>query len=474
MKKIKRKNVYIGGILFALSLLLLSGFIYYNSESNVEGIHSFVSIDGIEMDKLSKEEAKKILMDNYRDDLENKRVKLQLGEAVYDIGYDELGYGINIDEAIDEAYNIGRKTDGSPDAFRIFTLPVNHGSVEMGEYFTENKVDNVILQIAEKIDTPPRDAGIVINDNGLIIEKELIGKSINRDDLKNKLLNYKEGTENIEILVSDTNPKITVDEFTHLDKIIGDFTTEFSKSEQNRKDNIKLSAKNFSDVVFEPGVEISFNDTVGEISEKTGYKNAGVIVNGEFDRGIGGGICQVSTTLYNALIRADLEITERSNHSRPIFYVPLGTDAAVAPGYKDLKFINNTGYPIFVKTFVDDETIRMVLIGSSATRNYEVNIIPERISVIEPSVKKKFTPTMEDGEETVEKKGSRGYKYDTYKEIVKDGVAGEKEYLNSSYYIPQDKVVLIGTGEKKTEEKKDKKSENTKKSNKSSSKKSND
>ena len=195
-----------------------------------------------------------------------------------------------------------------------------------------------------------------------------------------------------------------------------------------------------------PGDEISFNDIVGEISEATGFKNATVIVGGEYETGIGGGICQVSTTLYNSLILSDLEIVERHNHSRPINYVDLGTDAAVARGYKDLKFKNNTNNPIIILTEADGQKLDFKVLGNSADRDYQVKIIPERLGVVSPDVKTTYSDSIPEGETVVKESGKNGYSYKTYKEVVKNGEVVEKKEISKSYYVPKSKVLVVGTG----------------------------
>ena len=195
-----------------------------------------------------------------------------------------------------------------------------------------------------------------------------------------------------------------------------------------------------------PGQEISFNDTIGEISEETGFKNATVIVGGEYEDGIGGGICQVSTTLYNSLILSDLEIVERHNHSRPINYVDLGTDAAVARGYKDLKFKNNTNNPIVIMAKADGEKLDFKVLGNSSDRDYEIKIIPERLGVVSPDVKTTYSDSIPEGETVVKESGKRGYSYKTNKEIIKDGEVLEKKEISKSYYVPKDKILVVGTG----------------------------
>lgn len=252
--------------------------------------------------------------------------------------------------------------------------------------------------------------------------------------------------EKVELPVYKTEPKIYSNYYEGIDKKLGDFETDYSSSIKNRKENIRLAASKFNNMKLNPGDEISFNDVVGEISEKTGFKNATVIVGGEYENGIGGGICQVSTTLYNSLVLSDLEIIERHNHSRPINYVDLGTDAAVARGYKDLKFKNNTNNPILILAEANGEKLNFKILGNSIDRDYEIKIVPELLGTVSPGVNTIYSDALPEGESTVRESGARGYSYKTYKEIIKNGEVVDKKEISKSYYVPKDKVVVVGTG----------------------------
>ena len=128
------------------------------------------------------------------------------------------------------------------------------------------------------------------------------------------------------------------------------FSTDYSKSSAERKHNVGLAAKSLDNVFVDAGGEFSFNKTVGERTYKRGYKSAKIIVNGEFTEGVGGGVCQVSTTLYNAALLAGLEISEVNQHSVAVSYVAPSFDAMVNSGSADLRFINRTHNPVIIRT----------------------------------------------------------------------------------------------------------------------------
>lgn len=445
--KEKSNNVYL--LFFALiALIFLSLIINYNHSKKSDLIYSGISIDGVKVSKLSKDEALLKVKEKSQSGINAKSIKFLYDDKDINYPLNEFGYTLDYDKAINEAYAFGRGKNGLSNFFRISMGGFLHKNIPLEANYNDDKINNVIDELASIVYLKPKDANIQIDESGnCIIVKEIPGRYLETEEIRQLIKDSLKSGKDIELPLYKTEPAVSSKMFEGIDKKLGEFTTDYSKSEKNRKKNIKLGARFFKNMILGPGKEISFNKTIGDISEENGFKSAGVIVNGEFDRGIGGGICQVSTTLYNALIRADLEIIERSNHTRPISYVPLGTDAAVARGSKDLKFKNNTNHNIYITSKADGENLSFMVYGNSEDRDYKINIVPKLLEVIEPDIVKEYSDKIPNGEVEVKKSGSKGYSYVTYKEIVKDDEIVKTETLSKSYYIPQDRVVVIGDGE---------------------------
>lgn len=163
-----------------------------------------------------------------------------------------------------------------------------------------------------------------------------------------------------EIPFIDVEPQITTEDLKQVDqKLIGNYTTRFDAGNTNRTTNIKLASKAINGIILNPGEQFSFNKVVGERTASRGYKPAHVIVNGEFSEGIGGGICQVSSTLYNSVDEANIKIVARRSHSKEVTYVPPGRDATVSWGGPDFKFKNNLNKPITIKIAIRGGTLQI-------------------------------------------------------------------------------------------------------------------
>ncbi|EFI41354.1 VanW family protein [Peptoniphilus sp. oral taxon 386] len=454
-----------------LAVVLLGiAIIYYSNESKSEKIHRGIKISNIDVSELSVEDA--ILKITSTKEEENKDAKLKFSteEMNYFIPYKDLGYTLDVETAVKEAYLIGRSNSIIKNFFDIIYTSIVHKNIELSESFSVEKVDATINFLVEKVYKKPKNAEISYSaENGFNLSKEEQGSYLDSKKLKELIFHDIDKKEDIQLPILKSEPTVYIKQFEGIDGLLSEFSTDYSKSEDNRKDNIALGASHFNDFILKSGEEVSFNNVVGDISLLTGFKDAGIIINGEFDRGVGGGICQVSTTLYNALIRADLDIVERYNHTRPISYVPLGTDAAVSQGYKDLKFRNNLNHNIYFKAFADGNELKFQIFGNKADRDYQVEIEPKLLAVTEPNVIIQYSDAIEEGKEEVKKPGAKGYSYVTYKNIIKDGQIVETQKISSSNYIAQDKVVVIGEGdpdvirEKKEREKKNYNKEKTNK-----------
>ena len=437
-------------ILITLALILMLLFIsvmYFTEEYTNPYIHRGVKIEDIDVSNLSKEDALKEVKSVTDEMIKNKVVNFTYEDITVPVPLRDFGYKLNLEDAINKAYSYGRSDN----------LFYNYLDIIKGYIFKKNfvakadiedaKREEVILNIGNKIFKKPVDAYPIINEDGSVTIKDSeIGRYMDINEAKDLINLDILHEDKIELPVYKTEPKIYSNYYDGINKKLGDFETDYSSSIKNRKENIRLAASKFNNMKLNPGDEISFNDVVGEISEKTGFKSATVIVGGEYESGIGGGICQVSTTLYNSLILSDLEITERHNHSRPIHYVDLGTDAAVARGYKDLKFKNNTNNPILILSEANGEKLNFKVLGNGSDRDYEVKIIPQLLGTVSPGVDTIYSDALPDGESTVRESGARGYSYKTYKEIIKNGEVVDKKEISKSYYLPKDKVVVVGTG----------------------------
>lgn len=231
----------------------------------------------------------------------------------------------------------------------------------------KTKFDMFINNSLAFIEKPAQDASLSVDKKGeLLIAEEVIGTTIDKEKLKEDIISaVKENTLEIKIPVSDVIPKVTEASIKNLmpAKLISTFSSNYGGSDGGRKENIRLGASFINNILLKPGEEFEFWKYMGEPVASRGFKPATIYQNGKVAIGIGGGLCQVSTTLYNSALLADLSIVERSPHGLPVHYVPLGLDATVAIGSFTLRFVNNTEKYLLIKSNTDRNIITFSIYG---------------------------------------------------------------------------------------------------------------
>ena len=219
---------------------------------------------------------------------------------------------------------------------------------------------------------------------------------------------------------------------------LASYTTYFTTNNNNnynRGINIGLAAESIDGTLLLPGEEFSFNKVVGPRTAQKGYRTAHIFVAGQIQDGTGGGVCQVSTTLYNAVLRANLEVTERHNHMFTVGYVPLGHDAAVSYGYADLVFTNTTAYPLRLTAEVSSgNALTFKIKSTNDYPGFKVKLATKTISTTPISVVYQDDYTLPKGTETVVEKGMEGYVVDTYIRVYNGDTLIKEEKLHRSVY----------------------------------------
>ena len=305
-------------------------------------------------------------------------------------------------------------------------------------------------EVYDKIVCDPENAYYKMENGNLVLVPHKTGRQIDREELK-RIIDEHNKTENMEttLPVTYVMPEITSEKAASMlfrDELAR-YSTSFetrTQNEKNRMHNIALAAGKYHNYILMPGEEFSFNEVVGPRNEKTGYKSAHVFVNGRVEDGIGGGICQATSTLYNAVLLADLEVVERRSHSFIVTYVPLGQDATAYYGGTDLRFINNTGWPIKILSWVEGNKVNCVFLGTNSTPEKTVVISTKTLSHTPYKTKYVDDPALPVGTVKKSQYGTDGFVVETYKTVkMGDKVISQKK-IHTSSYKPCDEEFLVG------------------------------
>jgi hypothetical protein len=230
--------------------------------------------------------------------------------------------------------------------------------------------------------------------------------------------------------------------------LIGTFKTTVSAGNNGRNQNIITALSKINDVVLQPGEVFSTNQQFGRMSYDNGYRMAPVIVNGRLEDGMGGGICQVSSTLYMAVLHAELEVVERRNHSLKVTYMDWGFDATLAGDVIDFKFKNNIDSPVFIEAILINGTEVTINIFGRETRppHRSISFTNRLTATVQPSEQplETFDASLAPGERRVKQRAAAGHTYDVYKTIYEHGVEVDSVHINTSRYRAARGEVLVG------------------------------
>lgn len=294
------------------------------------------------------------------------------------------------------------------------------------------------------------------------IHPEVNGVDFDLEKAKEIIKNDQE-EYNIPLII--TKPEITLEKIGSeaFPDTLSSYTTKYDMSNRDRTTNLQLAVNKINGTILLSGEEFSYNAIVGERTIAAGYKEAKVYQNGQVVDGLGGGICQISSTLYNAVVLANLEVTQRRNHQFVTSYLPAGRDATVVYGSQDFKFKNTRKYPIKIKASVNNGVARLEIKGLKEETDPEISLDTKTVSTIPFSIKYIDDNTMDEGTEKIEQKGVNGIVTQTYKVEKTNGVVTSKTLLSKDTYNAMQKIVRRGTKKIAQETKEQEKEQTNKK-----------
>ena len=434
-------------IAILLSLLIVSfDNVVLSNAVGFEGkIHKNIYVRDIDISNLTREEAKNKINKIIES---NNSFILNLSENKYVFLKEDIDVDYNVDDLIETAYGIGRNEGIISNIKTIGNLRL--GKKIILDYritYDEKKLNKYLMELNKKIYKKPKNATIRINNGQIIITKEKNGYKLNKDKLKNtlveKIVNMDCSEEIIPIIT--IKPVYLYEDLSKIDTVLGRFETYFNSQNYNRSTNIKLAASATTNILLNQREVFTFNSNIQNSNISKYLKEAPVIINGKSEKGRGGGMCQVSSTIYNAALYSGMSIISVRNHSIPSPYIEKGRDATVSGGIIDLKFKNNYKTPVYIYNQVMGNKIVCTIYGNKRDKQ-DIEIITEITDEINNRIIRKNSEKYDLGVKTIEQEGRKGYKVKTYR-VYKNDFGNKSEYIGESYYPPQDKIIIYGTRE---------------------------
>ncbi|WP_024614795.1 VanW family protein [Clostridium sp. Ade.TY] len=456
-KKGDSKKKIIIGITALASMMIIGGIAYGVSANNAinewsNKIYPNVFIKEINVGGMTKEEAKNALNNNYTKNIGNKEIIVNIKgkDKEFEANYSEISPKYDVDKAIDEAFNYGKDSNFFKKNSLIKNKKNYKQEIQLNFTYNNKKLTSLEDKIVKKFTILPKDATISINGK-ILITPEKVGYGVDKKELDNKFkeeLNGDIGNETkIVVEEKEVMPKVTKKELSKIDGVMGEFTTSYQSSDSNRATNIQVVTNFVDGTVLMPGEEFSYSETSQK--DKSLYKEGNAYINNQVVKDIGGGICQVSTTLYRAVMKANIRSTERYNHSLTVGYSKPGLDATVAWGYLDYKFKNPYDFPIYIKGITHNKMVTFKIYGDvDGLKGRTYDMTNEVLRVINPTEEIIKDPNLEEGKRIVESNGQTGYVARGYQLTYENGQLIKKELVSTDNYAMVPRKVRVGTKKK--------------------------
>lgn len=380
----KKKNVIILSSACFLIVALAAGGYGYKAYSKVKSydgyIYPTVIIENDNVSGKTKEEAKRILDNKYQASLQNKKISIKVGDKSYVIGYSQIGAKYNIDKAVNEAYNYG-KDKSIIGKYKLLRNSDTKTIKLLFDYDSNTKpIDDLIDNMKKNVNKDARNASVTKSGANFVITPDQDGYKLKDQELKKDIMTAINGQLGQDSLVQgnieSVKANITKEKLSGINTLLSTFSTNYgSISSPGRITNIQLATSIINGKVIMPGETFSFNGILGKRTAEKGYQSAPVDIGKTTGMGLGGGICQVSSTLYNAALLGGIKPTVRTHHSIPSAYVPLGHDATVDyDGKLDYQFKNTFNFPIYIEGSSANgiETFNIYSDASLKSKTYKV------------------------------------------------------------------------------------------------------
>ncbi|OOM74400.1 vancomycin B-type resistance protein VanW [Clostridium puniceum] len=413
-------------------------------------IYPGVTVQDVNLGGMTKEEAKIKLTETFNDAIEKKKMPISIGDKQYEFIYSDIMPKYDIDGTVEKAYSFGRD-DGILEKYIIIKNGDNKkNEITLDFSYNEEKLKEYETKLQKEVTQTAKDASINIEGNNIAVKPGIEGKTVNLDTLDQKLkenINGEINSENrVTIDVETTKPRVTKDDLSKIKGIMGTFTSNYSTSAPGRCNNIEISTAAINGTIIMPGEIFSFNEVVGPRTVERGYQEAGTYVGNKVEPGIGGGICQVSTALYRAAMKANLRSVERTNHSMVVGYAQPGLDATVSYGYLDYKFKNTYDFPLYIKGTTAGKVVTYIIYGNPAELNGKTyDMVNEVLETIPPETKIVPDNTLPEGKEEKDGVGMTGYKARSYQITYENGTEVKREIIATDSYASVGIIVRKGT-----------------------------
>lgn len=446
------KKLSLAALLLSVSALTIMGASTAEAAGTFSTIEKGVYIGDIDVSGMTTLEAE-AAVNEYINGLKGKNIVLNaLNNNTVNVTAEQLGINWSNSRVVDEAGELGKAGNIVQRYKALKDLEHQNEVFPLEIGFDETKIENFINENCLQYNVEPVDGTLKRENGAFVYEAGQTGVEINVSESVSTITNYLTSEWNredatIDLVAETVEPRGSKEQLEKVKDVIGTFKTSYSTSGANRSGNVKNGASKVDGTLLYPGDSFSMYQTVSPFTEANGYYMAGSYANGMVVESLGGGICQVSTTLYNAVLLAELEVTERSNHSMIVTYVDPSADAAISGTQKDFKFTNNYDFPIYIEGGTTSDKHVYFTIYGTETRpsNRKVSYESKVISKTDPVGEKVIADGGAPAGSVSISSAHTGYVAELWKVVTVDGVEESRTQVNKSTYAAAPRTAAIGT-----------------------------
>ncbi len=442
--------------LWQLGIVALSCLLFFGAGMTVKSQEEYrikegIYISGVDVSGMTAEEAAET-METYVEGLKDTEITLLAAggnEVVITAG--DMGLNWENKEVVSEAVNIGQEGNVIVRYKMVKDLQHDNVHLELELSLDTDLVQAILTEQCTVFDSEAVNAALSRGEEGFVVQEGISGYTLNVEESTQFLCDYmmnewSHQPEAVQLVVEEAKPLGDADELAMVQDVLGTFTTSYSSSGTARSANVANGCALINGITLYPGEEFSTLDAITPFTKENGYYMAASYSNGKVVDSLGGGICQVSSTLYNAVLLSELEVTERYNHSMIVSYVDPSADAAIAESAdKDFKFINNTEYPIYIEGVTKNKKITVTIYGKE-TRSSDREVIysSQVLEVIHPGADVIYADEGHPIGYIVTESAHIGYKARLWKIVKENGVEVERTQINSSSYKATPRYATVG------------------------------
>lgn len=448
MKNIKRLLTGIG--VAALGFSLVSGLSMVNVKADSkETIAKGVYIGSVDVGGLTKQEAHDAV-DAYVDRLMQTNFSLMGPIGYMNITAEEMGITTDVDTVVEEANAIAKYGDLISRFKETKDLEKEHKVVDLPLTLDKQATANKIYEHRDELNIAAVDNSFRIENGNFVFIPGKTGNEVNivesvysiRDFIND---DWSPKKTEIALVIDEVQPRGSEEELSKLTSVLGTFQTNFGSSAAGRAQNVRNACSKINGTILYPGEEFSTYEKISPFTQENGYGIAGAYENGQVVESVGGGVCQVATTLYNAVIRAELDVTMRYNHSMMVSYVPPSDDAAIAGTYKDFRFKNNMDTPVYIEGTSDGGILTFKVYGvENRPSNRVVSFESETVEKKDIEVQINVSSDYDLGYIATTQSAHQGVVARLWKIVTVDGVQQSREIFNKSTYNSSPKIITVG------------------------------